>query len=128
MPTWPTIDHAPDELIDHIESPFHNGICPGSPIRARFRNPRCGDEVEIQLRLDAGKVQAAWFLGQGCAISQAAASMLCERVEGLSMKQAFSITPEDSLEMLGCPISPLRQRCALLAYEAFLAILSRQPA
>ncbi|WP_430453464.1 iron-sulfur cluster assembly scaffold protein [Rhodopirellula europaea] len=124
MPNWPSIDSASDELIDHIESPFHCGECPGSSIRVRVRNPLCGDEVEIQLRLGADRIEQAWFVGQGCVISQASASLFCQHVEGLTLQQATSLAPPDALELLGCPISPLRQRCALLAFEAFSKLLS----
>ncbi len=124
MPVWPSIESAPDELIDHIESPFHCGECPGSSIRHRVRNPLCGDEVEIQLRLGADRIEEAWFLGQGCVISQAAASLLCQHVEGVTLQRATSLLPADALALLGCPISPLRQRCALLAFEAFSKLLS----
>ncbi|WP_430453473.1 hypothetical protein [Rhodopirellula europaea] len=50
MPNSPSIDSVPDELFDHIESPFRRGVCPGLLIRGRVRNPLCGDEVEIELR------------------------------------------------------------------------------
>jgi nitrogen fixation NifU-like protein len=88
------------------------------------RNPRCGDEVEIQLRLDADQIEEAWFLGQGCAISQAAASMFCQHIAGLTIERATAILPTDAIELLGCQISPLRQRCALLAFDAFSMLLS----
>jgi nitrogen fixation NifU-like protein len=126
MPIWPSIESAPDELIDHIEFPFHRGECPGSSIRARVRNPRCGDEVEIQLRWGEERIEEAWFLGQGCVISQAAASLFCQHVEGLTLQRAKSLAPDDALELLGCPISPLRQRCALLAFEAFSELLLQE--
>jgi len=54
------------------------------------------------------------FSGRGCAISQASASMLTERIEGATLEELRAITPQDVLEMLGVSIGPARQRCALL--------------
>ncbi|KAA5532020.1 iron-sulfur cluster assembly scaffold protein [Roseiconus nitratireducens] len=65
-------------------------------------------------------------MGNGCVISQAAASMLCQQVDGMSLEKARLLTPKDMLDLLGCQISPLRQQCALLGLEALRALLPQE--
>jgi nitrogen fixation NifU-like protein len=71
--------------------------------------------VEIDLRLEGDQVAEVRFAGRGCAISQASASMLTERIEGATLDDLRALKPDDVFEMLGVEIGPARQRCALLA-------------
>jgi nitrogen fixation NifU-like protein len=61
------------------------------------------------------------FSGHGCAISQAAASMLCERLQGMTLEEAKRLSREDVLEMLGIELGPVRLKCALLALKTLKA-------
>ena len=72
-------------------------------------------------KLRNGTIDQVRFSGHGCSISQASASMLCERVEGLSLEQAKRISREDVLEMLGIELGPVRLKCALLALKTLKA-------
>jgi nitrogen fixation NifU-like protein len=71
--------------------------------------------VELDLRLEGDRVAEVRFAGRGCAISQASASMLTERIEGATLDDLRALKPDDVFEMLGVEIGPARQRCALLA-------------
>lgn len=66
-----------DHILDHFESPYHKGHLPCPSCTHSERNPICGDQLTLELQIADGKVQQAFFNGKGCAISQAAASMLC---------------------------------------------------
>jgi nitrogen fixation NifU-like protein len=87
------------------------------PVRSGcFRNPRYGDEVRIDLTIDDhGCVTRACFEAQGCLISQAAADLVCEHIEGRNVKEIAALRAETILNLLGVPLTAARYECALLA-------------
>jgi nitrogen fixation NifU-like protein len=102
-------------ILEHFREPRNYGHLEHPDIAARDTNPLCGDRIEIELAVQDGHVTAVRFSGRGCAISQAAASMLTERIEGATIDELRALRPDDILEMLGVEIGPARQRCALLS-------------
>ena len=102
-------------ILDHFREPRNHGRLEHADIHAADTNPLCGDRVEIDLKLQDERVAEVRFEGRGCAISQASASMLTERIEGASLEELRALTPQDVFDMLGVEIGPARQRCALLA-------------
>jgi nitrogen fixation NifU-like protein len=102
-------------ILDHFRDPRNHGHLDHPDVHAGDTNPLCGDRIELDLRLDGERVSEVRFDGRGCAISQASASMLTERIEGATLEELKALTPADILEMLGVTIGPARQRCALLA-------------
>ncbi len=102
-------------ILDHYREPRNHGKLDQPDVHAADTNPLCGDRVELDLRVKDGRVTEVAFQGRGCAISQASASMLTERIEGATLDELRALTPQDIFEMLGVPIGPARQRCALLA-------------
>ncbi|MEO7001216.1 MAG: Fe-S cluster assembly sulfur transfer protein SufU [Ktedonobacterales bacterium] len=102
-------------ILDHYREPRNHGHLDQPDIHAADTNPLCGDRIEIDLTLDGDRVNEVRFEGRGCAISQASASMLTERIEGATLDELRALTPQDMLEMLGVEIGPARQRCALLS-------------
>src|SRR3989344_7075117 len=108
-----------ENILEHYRNPHNRGVPDVYNIRGVAANPTCGDDVEIYLTLDsAGKVAEANFLGEGCAISQAATSMLTDKLKGMAMGEVKLLSPGDVYTMLGVRISPARVNCALLSYEA----------
>lgn len=102
-------------IIDHYRDPRNHGTLERPDLTAADTNPLCGDRVEMDLRVRDGQVDEVRFRGRGCAISQASASMLTERIEGATLEELRALKPQDVLEMLGVSIGPARQRCALLS-------------
>lgn len=87
-------------------------------------NPLCGDTLHIELRVEKGRVAEARFDGRGCAISQAAAELLLDRVQGEPVESIARLDREAVLEELGIPsISPARLKCALLSLKVLKAAL-----
>src|SRR5207253_10457617 len=80
-------------------------------------SPRCGDVVGMDFRVEDGVISDIRFHGRGCAISQASASLLTERLKGLSLDEAKKINKDDVLGELGIDISPARIKCALLSLK-----------
>jgi nitrogen fixation NifU-like protein len=111
-------------LWNHTESSDFRGTLVRVTHDALAVNRLCGDEVRLQLRLDTnGRVEAARFTARGCRVGQAAASLLCERIEGLSRVELERIQPGDVLGWCGVTLSPVRQTCVLTAYEALRGAL-----
>lgn len=98
---------------------------PGAVIAAGPNALRLGtDRLGIELRLTPeGEIAEAAFTGQGCVLSQAAASMLVERVEGMTLSAAKQFSSADMLACYGEPIAAGRKRCVLLAWRTFQAAL-----
>lgn len=120
-------DDPAETLLDHAKSPFHRGILSGANCSHVERNPTCGDEVHLQLRIDGSRVAAAWFQGRGCIVSQAGASMLCEQIDGRSVDEVGGLTDEDVVRWIGIPLNPIRRNCGLLAFRALQQALAKLP-
>jgi nitrogen fixation NifU-like protein len=116
-----------DHILDHFESPYHKGECPGATCQHHDRNPICGDQIRLQLRVNGSQVDAAYFDGKGCAISQAAASILCEHIEGKSIAELKTMTAPQMLQLLQVPLTASRQKCGLLGFKVLKTMLYSIP-
>jgi len=105
-------------ILDHYRNPRNFGRLEGPDITHEEYNPLCGDLVGMDFRLRDGVIDEVRFHGRGCAISQASASLLTQRLHGMSLEDARSISREDVLGELGIEISPARLKCALLPLKA----------
>ena len=101
-------------ILDHFRNPRNYGRLDGADISHEEHNPLCGDVVGMDFKVEDGTIADVRFHGRGCAISQASASLLTERLKGLSLEEARGISRDDVLEELGIQISPARLKCALL--------------
>lgn len=111
-----------EQIIDRYQNPVYRGVLDPHDISFEDGNPLCGDEIRIDLRIDtSGMVQEAAFSGQGCAISQASADLLMERIQGKSLEEIKTLGKEDILEMLGIELGPVRLKCALLSLKVLKA-------
>lgn len=106
-------------ILDYFKNPRNKGELNNPTATATEFNPLCGDKVRIDISTDAnGKITDIKFSGEGCAISQAATSMLTEKLLGKTLNEISKITNEDIYEMLGIPISPARVKCAIIGLIA----------
>lgn len=110
-----------EELLDHYENPSNYGILPNPDISHEEDNPLCGDMIRMDLMVDNGIIKEVRFSGYGCTISQAAASMLTEKIEGKSLEEIKNISRDDIMDMIGIPLGPVRVKCALLALKVLKA-------
>lgn len=108
-----------EQILDHYKNPRNFGKIANATVHHHEYNPLCGDEVEMFLVIKGDKVVDVKINGHGCAISQASASMLSERINGKKLEELKKLTKEDILEMLGIPLSPVRLKCALLSLDTF---------
>jgi len=108
-----------ENILDHYRDPRNAGRLADASFSRRETNYSCGDDVELFVKLDrSGKVSEVRFDGHGCAISQAATSMLTEHIKGLTRRQLLELTDADMLKLLGIAIGPSRLRCATLGFKA----------
>lgn len=107
-----------EHVLDHYEDPYHRGPCERKTHEHEADNPLCGDVVHVELTIGQdGKIQDAWFQGEGCVISQASASMLMEKIEGMTTDQLKQYSAKDMLDLFGPKLTPNRQKCCLLPWR-----------
>ena len=105
-------------ILDYYRHPRNKGTLDHPQISAKDSNPLCGDIIEMQLELDkSNSVREVRFSGQGCAISQASASMLTEIVKGKTVDEVRKISKEEILSLIGGQLSAVRLKCALLSLK-----------
>jgi nitrogen fixation NifU-like protein len=101
-------------ILEHFKRPRNRGALATPDVSQEGFNPLCGDRVRIELAVGDDTVREARFTADACAISIAAASLLTERLSGLSLSEAERIAPEELIQSLGAEIPAARRACALL--------------
>lgn len=116
------MDMYQENILDHAQHPRNWGLLEACHFHASDENPLCGDMLEVTLCVDdMGTITAVGWDGQGCAISQAAASMLGEEIVGKPLEVVKNFDKDTILELLGIPISMSRIKCALLSLKVVKA-------
>ena len=105
------------QILDHYKSPRNYGELEEPTFTHVGENPMCGDTIEMDVVLDDAEetIEHVAFRGDGCAISQASASMLSEKLQGTTIEALQAMDRDDVVDMLGVDISPMRIKCAVLA-------------
>jgi len=106
-----------ENILEHYKHPRNHGTIENPDITYEDANPLCGDRMRMDFKIGDGRIEQVRFSGTGCSISQASASMLCERIEGMTLEEARTLSREDVLEMLGIELGPVRLKCALLSLK-----------
>ena len=101
-------------ILDHYKNPRGHGVVSDPDAEAEGQNPLCGDEVSIAVAFDGDTIADVKFQGRGCAISQAATSMLMDMVKGRTAQEVATMSREELLDEVGIPLTPVRLKCALL--------------
>ncbi len=124
-------------ILDHYRAPRNRGRIEEPEVHLHRDNPLCGDEIDLYLDLEDGKVKGVTFEGRGCSISQASISMMTEALTGLTLEEAEGVANsfkhmmqgdegadgEDLGELValkGVQKYPVRIKCAMLGWNAFL--------
>ena len=107
-----------EQILDHYKHPHNFGELDDADLEFEDTNPLCGDELRVQIRTDdEGRIDEIRFSGQGCAISQAAASMVSDEVKGMTVEELVRLDKSFVLDLLGIDISATRMKCALLSLK-----------
>jgi nitrogen fixation protein NifU and related proteins len=111
-----------DNILDHYEHPRHRGKLQDATVAMKGGNPGCGDIIEVYLKLDENeRIVDASFEGQGCTISQAAASILSEQIIGKTLEEVKNMDHTQFVEDLGREVVINRLKCATLALNTVKA-------
>lgn len=136
------IDELYKEIIlDHYKSPRNKRELPDATLSCSGNNPLCGDEITVYVNAEGGKVLEVSFVGQGCSISQASASMMTESVSGKTVEEVERIATEvrtmlagdlepdedafgELVALKGVVKYPVRVKCAVLAWDVLQEALA----
>jgi nitrogen fixation NifU-like protein len=128
MSTDPGLESLYREVIlDHYKNPRGHGVIEGADAEAEGQNPLCGDEVSIYVAFDEDgeTIDDVKFSGRGCAISQAATSMLMEMVSGRTATEVAGLDKDELLAEIGVPLTPIRLKCAMLGLTTLKVALHK---
>jgi nitrogen fixation NifU-like protein len=124
-------------ILDHYRTPRNKGRLDPHDVALERNNPLCGDEIELFLRFEGDDLEGVAFEGKGCSISLASASMMTEKVKGLSTEEAGQLAGlikrmlageedgdasslGDLVSLKGVVKYPVRIKCALLGWNTLL--------
>lgn len=117
-----------DFLLDHYENPRNRGRLEDPDAQMTWGNPGCGDVLTIYLKIsEDGQITDISFEGEGCTVSQAAASILTEKLKGQPLSYAENLTPDEVASWVGREVMLTRPRCALLALSTLKLALRHLP-
>ena len=113
----PGSDMYRQQILDHYKNPRNYGELESADIEHVGENPMCGDTIKMFLELadDEDTIARVSFIGDGCAISQASASMLSGELRDMSPSAVREMDRDDVVDLLGVELSPMRVKCAVLA-------------
>jgi len=120
-------DFYRENILDHYKNPHNYGLLADPDAQAEGLNPLCGDEVTISVRFaeDGETIEEIGFEGRGCAISQAATSMLTEMVQGKTATDVARLDKQELLDEIAIELSPVRLKCALLGLTTLKVALHK---
>lgn len=143
METPPLASLYQQLILEHYRSPRNKADLPDKTVEIHMRNPTCGDEIRLQLRIEDGRIADAKFDGQGCSISQASVSMMTQLIQGRSLDDADALAERfkemmhgdaeaakdrsmgDLRALAGVAKFPVRVKCALLGFDALQEALKK---
>jgi nitrogen fixation NifU-like protein len=109
------------KVLDHAKNPRNRGVLEPADYSYEDAGSVCGDEVRIDVRVKDDRVAEVAFSGRGCAVSQAAASVLTELLADMALDDVRALSEDDLLAAIGVPIGPARLECALLSLSVLRA-------
>jgi nitrogen fixation NifU-like protein len=114
-------------ILDHYKNPRGHGVIEDADAEAEGQNPLCGDEVSIYVAFgdDGETIDEVKFSGRGCAISQAATSMLREMTKGRTADEVAALDKDELLAEIGVPLTPVRLKCAMLGLTTLKVALHK---
>ena len=106
-----------EEIMEHYKYPRNRGVIDHPDLTYEDTNPLCGDIIRIDIKKENNQIAEIKFLAKGCAISQAAVSMLSDMVEGKDLEEVKKIDKKAILDELRIELGPVRLKCALLSLK-----------
>lgn len=119
------MDMYQEEILDHYRHPHHHGKLENAHRVQAEHNPLCGDKLTFYIKIENEKIVDVSFEGEGCAISQAAASMLTDDIIGKPVDWVKTLQKEHVIDLLGIDLGPTRLKCALLSLQGITHALNQ---
>ncbi len=114
-------------ILDHYKHPRHRGKLKQPTVQGEHAVPLCGDSLTIELEIKNNKIIDAAFVGEGCVLSQASASILLEEIIGKKVSQIENWDKQKILDLLKIQVGPNRLKCATLSLDCLKQALTKQP-
>lgn len=108
---------ALEVILDHYQNPRNYSELPDADVSLQGGNPGCGDIITLYLKFEDDRLEKITFTGEGCTISQAAASMLTETVPGLTIEEIENLDFRLMEEMLSEELVKTRPKCSTLGLD-----------
>lgn len=115
-----------EELMEIYKNPKHRGNLDSPSAKTFAENPICGDEIQLQLKIEKGTIKKARFEGAACAVSIISSEKLLSFIEGKTIQEAKNLTQKDLLKILDINVSMSRLRCATLVLTALKEALRKE--
>lgn len=106
-----------EQILEHYHNPSNQEKVENPTHKSCGSNSSCGDSLCFNLKIEDDKIKEINFSGEGCAISQATASMLSEEIKNKDLDFVKNLTGNDIIKIIGLELSPNRLKCALLSLE-----------
>jgi|SRR3989338_3562432 len=103
-----------ENILDHFRNPRNFGKLENYSFKSSKFNPACGDHIELFVLFEDSRVKEARFIGKGCAISMASASMLTEKIKEMKLEELKKLKESFALEPIGVELGVVRKKCGLL--------------
>lgn len=113
-----------EHILEHYKHPHNRRRMEDFDVKHKGMNVSCGDDLTLYLKWQDDALTDVSFEGFGCAISQSGASMLTDKIKGMTKEELLALTTSDMYALYGITISPQREECALLALRTLHRALS----
>jgi len=100
--------------MDHYKNPRNEGKLEGATYTCEEHNPLCGDKQTWYVIIENEIISKVKYIGEGCAISLASASMLSEKIQNMRITDVQNLTENDMMDLLGTKVNPGRLKCLML--------------
>ena len=115
-----------EEILDHSKRPRNEGKLDEEDAKTEGKNPSCGDETDIYLKVEEGEVKEIKHETDGCAISTASTSILSDKLVGMSVEEVKGLDREWVQDELEIDLSPMRIKCAMLPVKTIQEALKEE--
>ena len=114
-----------EHILDHYKNPRNKGILKNA-LHQHENNPLCGDQIDMYMTIEDDKIKEVSFVSQGCAISQASASMLTESIKNKNIDEVAKMNQHTMKDLLGIDVTAMRVKCMMLPLKATKMIVLKQ--
>jgi len=106
-----------EEFMEIYKNPMNQGKMENPTIVEHGVNEACGDEMDLFLKIEKGKVIDAKFTAQSCSVGVVSSAILTDEIKGKTIEEVKKLSKKDLLELIGVNLTTSRIKCATLPLE-----------